>query len=530
MLASFARRVGPRFAAGSGPRVRTGCGIAAASVGVALGSSAASAQSFSDAITESQSQLQQELRLLGISDAEAKVFCSRVTFSVKGERVSARTLIAQPRILRSLVPLVQAFPLVQCTADASVAGESLVLRDSAPHSGDSAPILSIFVGNNALAELEVLGGRMTSEDEVGDGPSLRPLGQKETRALAHAMVAASRHDGGDSTADDSERSTSPRAGFRGPGGLLGELFSGAFRDLDEQRAGGGGMGGGGGAPRGMPGKANGAGSSPVERLQAMGIRVILPHEASQQGEPGTPGTPGTPEAGGGTAGGGTAGGHGWDALAGSDAVRSALDESLLLPLLHPEVYREVMQGTRRDAAVHPHAKAVLFEGPPGCGKTSAARILAKQLGRPFVSLPLESVVSKWYGEAEQKLAACFDACAEMGPTIIFLDEIDALATSRDGETTREATLTQDRRSDRVTSAHGRAVPPRSHARAMTRLARALTRLPSPPRSARWYARGHPSLPLGPPAPPRWIRCKHIHSPHRGHQSAEGPRRRTGLAL
>ena len=61
---------------------------------------------------------------------------------------------------------------------------------------------------------------------------------------------------------------------------------------------------------------------------------------------------------------------------------------------------------------------------------STARILARRLGRRW-PLPLEALVSKWYGEAEQRLAAVFDACAEMGPTVIFLDEIDALATSRD---------------------------------------------------------------------------------------------------
>ena len=85
-------------------------------------------------------------------------------------------------------------------------------------------------------------------------------------------------------------------------------------------------------------------------------------------------------------------------------MRAALEESLLLPLRNPEVYREVMEGTRA-AGRAPHAKAILFEGPPGTGKTSTARILAAQLGRPMVYLPLESVVSKWYGEAEQKLAA-----------------------------------------------------------------------------------------------------------------------------
>mmetsp|Transcript_138 Transcript_138/g.439 ORF Transcript_138/g.439 Transcript_138/m.439 type:complete len:245 (+) Transcript_138:3-737(+) len=90
-----------------------------------------------------------------------------------------------------------------------------------------------------------------------------------------------------------------------------------------------------------------------------------------------------------------------------------------------------MRAPRRKEGEPPHARSILFEGPPGCGKTSTARILAKLLGRPFLVLPLESVVSKWYGEAERNLAAVFDAAAEMGESVIFMDEIDALATSRD---------------------------------------------------------------------------------------------------
>ena len=116
--------------------------------------------------------------------------------------------------------------------------------------------------------------------------------------------------------------------------------------------------------------------------------MIMPHEKRTDSETGGACTDD------GDDGGGDDGGE-WEALAGSGAVRALLEESLLLPLMHPEVYQEVMRGTRR-RHVAPHAKAVLLEGPPGCGKTSAARILAKQLGRPFVPLPLESLVSKWY--------------------------------------------------------------------------------------------------------------------------------------
>ena len=60
------------------------------------------------------------------------------------------------------------------------------------------------------------------------------------------------------------------------------------------------------------------------------------------------------------------------------------------------------------------------------------RIRLPPYPQPFIALPLESIVSKFYGEAEQRLGAVFDACAEMGSAVIFLDEIDALAQSRDG--------------------------------------------------------------------------------------------------
>ena len=70
-------------------------------------------------------------------------------------------------------------------------------------------------------------------------------------------------------------------------------------------------------------------------------------------------------------------------------------------------------------------QAVLFDGPPGTGKTTSARIIAKQAAIPLVYIPLEAVASKWYGESEQKLSQMLEAAEAMGGCIIFLDEVRA---------------------------------------------------------------------------------------------------------
>jgi SpoVK/Ycf46/Vps4 family AAA+-type ATPase len=74
---------------------------------------------------------------------------------------------------------------------------------------------------------------------------------------------------------------------------------------------------------------------------------------------------------------------------------------------------------------------VLFEGPPGCGKTTMARVLANVAKAPLVYLPIESVMSMYYGESERRFAAVFDQADRFDRCILFLDEIDALAGSRD---------------------------------------------------------------------------------------------------
>ena len=363
-----------------------------------------------EGVLTARASLRSQLHADGCSEQEVHAALARVKLAIKGDRLCAT--VALPRdVLPALVPFLRAFPLVTWVSDAngSPGGESVVLRDV---KDSDAPLLSLFVPRSGgAAELEVLGARSTKHGTASPHPT---LGEKETRALAQSLLVmgAQPRAGGESSTPFGGGHPSP--GFpRVPGGLLGELFG----SLD-----GGGSGGQSGARNGAQGGLGsggrgGGGGSPIERLEALGVRVILPAEGADASS----GSVDTEEDSSG----------GWGSLAGSAEVHRSLEESLLLPLLHPEVYEEVMKGTRRQA-VAPHAKAILFTGPPGCGKTSTARILAHKLGRPFVALPLESLVSKWYGEAEQRLATVFDACQEMGSAVIFLDEIDALATSRDG--------------------------------------------------------------------------------------------------
>lgn len=127
----------------------------------------------------------------------------------------------------------------------------------------------------------------------------------------------------------------------------------------------------------------------------------------------------------------------WEYLAGYENQKRMIEDSVLLGLTHGEIFDQITRNTRVKFEAN-RPRAILFEGPPGCGKTTSAKIIANQVNIPLIYMPLEAIMSKWYGESETKFADIFEAAKGLGKSIIFIDEIDALATSRE-EGIHEAT-------------------------------------------------------------------------------------------
>ncbi|RLF12475.1 MAG: AAA family ATPase, partial [Thermoprotei archaeon] len=99
-------------------------------------------------------------------------------------------------------------------------------------------------------------------------------------------------------------------------------------------------------------------------------------------------------------------------------VKMRIREIVELPLKYPELFERL--------GIEP-PKGVLLYGPPGCGKTLLAKAVANEAKAKFYAINGPEIMSKFYGESEERLREIFKEAEENAPSIIFIDEIDAIA-------------------------------------------------------------------------------------------------------
>jgi transitional endoplasmic reticulum ATPase len=120
----------------------------------------------------------------------------------------------------------------------------------------------------------------------------------------------------------------------------------------------------------------------------------------------------------------------FEMVGGLHDVKTDIKESLAMPLMR----RDISTRFRLEPP-----KGLLLFGPPGCGKTMLMKALATELGVEMISIKASDVMSKWYGESENKIADLLKTARERAPCILFMDEIDAIAKRRDMYTADDVT-------------------------------------------------------------------------------------------
>ena len=111
----------------------------------------------------------------------------------------------------------------------------------------------------------------------------------------------------------------------------------------------------------------------------------------------------------------------WDDVGGLAETKARLREAIQWPLEFPEAYRQVdLQST----------KGILLHGPPGTGKTLLAKAVANEAQSNFISVNGPELFDKYVGESEKGVREIFSKARENAPTVIFFDEIDAIASQR----------------------------------------------------------------------------------------------------
>jgi proteasome regulatory subunit len=113
-------------------------------------------------------------------------------------------------------------------------------------------------------------------------------------------------------------------------------------------------------------------------------------------------------------------------IGGLEKQLAELREAVELPLKHPELFEKV--------GIEP-PKRVLLYGPPGCGKTLMAKAVANHVNATFIRVVGSELVRKFIGEGARLVHELFELAREKAPTIVFIDEIDAVGAKRMDETT-----------------------------------------------------------------------------------------------
>ena len=125
----------------------------------------------------------------------------------------------------------------------------------------------------------------------------------------------------------------------------------------------------------------------------------------------------------------------WDDVGGQDDTKRSLEELVEWAETHPDVMQKI-------GAKPPNG--ILLYGPPGCSKTTLARAVASQSKRNFLAVKGPELFSKYVGESEKAVKMLFKRARSVAPSIIFIDEIDGLASSRGSETKSEGSSVYDR--------------------------------------------------------------------------------------
>ena len=108
-------------------------------------------------------------------------------------------------------------------------------------------------------------------------------------------------------------------------------------------------------------------------------------------------------------------------VGGMDELKERIRMSIIYPFKNKELFKKFKKKI---------GGGILMYGPPGCGKTLIAKATAGECGAHFMNISIHDILSKWIGESEHRVHELFETARRKSPTIIFIDEIDAMCIKR----------------------------------------------------------------------------------------------------